>query len=104
MSLQGAHIRPEAARLFPKEWATPPVSPEISSWLEWVWRAWQRLTLDRPLYGGGMGPAIPGRIPWQTVRDWAVHHGQDALFLDKAVIAMDGVYLEWTLAQLKKSP
>ena len=77
-------------------------APEISNWLEWVWRAWHRLSLDRPYYGGGMGPSIPGRISWQSVAAWAKHHGQDAGFLDKAVVAMDTVYLDWSVERMKK--
>jgi hypothetical protein len=78
-----------------------PAAPEINNWLEWVWRAWHRLSLDRPLYGGGMGPPIPGRIPWQSVAAWAAHHGQDAWVLDKAVVAMDTVFLEWSAERMK---
>ncbi len=100
VSLQGSHISPEAARLFPKDWVQP-VAPEISDWLIWVWRAWQRLTLDRPMHGGGLGAVMPGRIPWQSVRDWAEQHGQDLAFLDQAVVAMDTVFLEWSAERMK---
>lgn len=68
--------------------------------LQWIWRAWHRLTLDRPWWPGGMGPAVPGRIPWGLVQDWATGHAltfDATLFLDRCLIAMDTVFLEyWT--------
>lgn len=78
-----------------------PPSPEINNWLEWIWRAWHRLSLDRPIYGGGMGAPIPGRIPWHAVAEWAAFHDQDVVLLDKAVVAMDTVWLEWNAERMK---
>lgn len=49
-----------------------------------------------------MGAVVPGRIPWRAVAEWADYHDQDAAFLDKAVQAMDDVYLAWCEARRKK--
>lgn len=68
----------------------------IPDHLAWIWRAWHRLHLDRPWWGGGMGPVVPGRIPWATVRDWAAFHdlsGDDMLLLDTCIRALDGEFL-----------
>jgi hypothetical protein len=74
--------------------------------LEWIWKAWQRLRHDRPLYGGGMGPAVPGRIPWTVVRAWGQYHrlrrGEFEM-LDLCFAVLDGVYIAWYLAEQKKS-
>lgn len=48
-----------------------------------------------------MGSPIPGRISWESVAAWAAHHGQDVGFLDKAVVAMDTVFLEWSAERMK---
>ena len=45
-----------------------------------------------------MGPAMPGGIPWASVRDWCEFHdlpGQDVPFLDTCCAAMDIEYMEW---------
>lgn len=73
----------------------------VHEWLLWAWRAWHRLSFDRPVYIGGLGGALPGRISWRMVVDWAEYHDQDAEFLDAAVIEMDNVYLEWAAEKLK---
>lgn len=73
-------------------------APEVDAATNWIWRAWQRLHDDRPHYGGGMGPSVPGRIPWTTIMAWARHHnlqdGETAM-LDACLVAMDAAYLEW---------
>jgi hypothetical protein len=77
----------------------------VPDWLLWVWRAWHRLNLDRPMRGGGFGPMMPGRIPWTTVRDWCEFHDYSAdemAFLDHCLREMDSVFLEWHAAQLKR--
>jgi hypothetical protein len=68
-------------------------------WL-WIWRAWHRLCDDRPHYAGGMGPPIPGNIPWSIVRLWASEHkmseGEFAM-LDTCIQRMDSAYRDWWL-------
>ena len=84
----------------------PPPTPEVEEWVMWVWSAWQRLSQDRPWRGGGMGPMIPGQIPWQSVRDWCHHRGRsadDVDFADQCIQAMDGVYINWYIEKLPKS-
>jgi hypothetical protein len=54
------------------------------------------MSLDRPFMAGGMGPMIPGRIPWRSVRDWAEYHDYtaDAFdFLDFCIREMDNEFL-----------
>lgn len=80
-------------------------APTIDPSLEWIWRAWQRLHPDRPHYGGGMGPSVPGRIPWSTVRLWCKHHGLrkgEMNMLDLCFGALDGQYLEWWQSKQKR--
>lgn len=69
----------------------------------WVWRAWHRLSLDRPVYGGGMGAMIQGRIPWQLVMAYADRHNHDAVFLDQAVVQMDSAFLAWSAERMKQA-
>jgi hypothetical protein len=75
----------------------PPASP-VDRRFVWIWRAWHRLHYDRPYHGGGMGPAVPGRIAWMTLRVWADCHklsdGEFAL-LDACMETMDGVFIQW---------
>jgi hypothetical protein len=80
----------------------PPVDPT----LEWIWRAWHRLSDDRPRFGGGMGPPVPGRIPWLTVRLWCRHHDLtkgEMDMLDVCFAAMDAVYIDWWSAAQKEA-
>jgi hypothetical protein len=75
-----------------------PPAPFIEPAFHWIWRAWHRLHPDRPYYGGGMGPMVPGAIPWGLVRTWAEHHHLtrgEYLMLDRVVQAMDSEYLTW---------
>jgi hypothetical protein len=61
----------------------------------WVWRAFMRLSADRPWLGGGMDAPVPGRIPWAVVRAWADAHGmtnEEAEHLDRYLVPMDEVY------------
>jgi hypothetical protein len=78
--------------------ADMPPAPFIEPEFIWLWRAWHRLHPDRPYHGGGMGPAVPGAIPWKLVRLWAKHHnlsrGEHAM-LDRAIQALDAEYLAW---------
>jgi hypothetical protein len=72
----------------------------------WVWRAWHRLHPDRPQYGGGFGPAVPGDIPWWQLAAWAEHHGMTSgefAILDLSVRAMDRVYRAWWVTHQKKT-
>jgi hypothetical protein len=89
----------ELEAAMPEGWHVP--RPDLDPAFAWVWRAWWRLNRDRPWLGGGMGPMSPGRIPWQSVMDWADRHGQDAEFLDACVVGMDDTYLEFHAAQQK---
>ncbi len=80
-----------------------PPKPAIRADLLWVWRTWNRLSADRPWIAGGMGPPVPGRIPWALVRRWAKTHRlswNEFLFLDRGLGAMDEFYLEhWRISQ-----
>lgn len=67
---------------------------DVPGWLMAPWRAWHRLTDDRPWLGGGMAAPIPGRIPWTAVARWAEVHGLDLEFLDHCIAAMDGEFLD----------
>lgn len=74
-----------------------PPAPHVPMWLAWVWRAWHRLAADRQWVAGGMGPPVPGRIPWSVVQMWVVAHGMnrdEATFLDRCLGKMDEVFLE----------
>jgi len=82
--------------------------PQVHDWLVWVWRCWNRLAHDRPWLGGGMGPAVPGRIPYIAIRRWAKDHGikpgsPDHLFLDTLVQELDEEYVGWQLSMLDTS-
>jgi len=77
---------------------------EVPAHLNWVWRAWNRLSLDRPFAGGGLGPAVPLRIPWRDVVLWCDTHGystEDLWFLEKCFHKLDGIYLEWWKEKMK---
>jgi hypothetical protein len=72
--------------------------PVVDSTLDWIWRAWHRLSDDRPYHGGGMGPAVPGRIPWTVVLAWSRHHRLsrgEMTMLDIGFAAMDATYIDW---------
>lgn len=80
--------------------------PVLDPTLLWIWRAWHRLTDDRPYHGGGMGPAVPGRIPWSLVHLWAQHHQLERgamAMLDACFAELDTVYLTWWVAQQPKA-
>lgn len=69
-----------------------------------AWRAWWRLHEDRPWYGGGFGPMIPGRIPFAAVRDWCAFRnvpGPEVDVLDRLFRAMDEAFFEHHRAQQK---
>jgi hypothetical protein len=73
----------------------------------WLWRAWHRLHPDRPQYGGGMGPSVPGDIPWIVARKWARHHRMsrgEFNMLDRVFQAMDREYREWWMARNATPP
>ena len=78
---------------------------DVPDWLEWVWRAWHRLSADRPWRGGGFGPSLPGAIPWGMIRDWCDHHGygpDELAFMDGCFREMDAVHREWLDKQRPK--
>lgn len=71
--------------------------PEVPPHLIWIWRCYQRLSADRPWHGGGLGPAIPGAIPWVCVAKWIEFHNYndaEAQMLDHCVREMDTVYIQ----------
>lgn len=73
-------------------------TPDIPDHLLDVWRAWHRLDMDRPWYGGGMGPMIPGRIPWKNIADWCQFHGhshEQRELLDACFAEMDIAYISF---------
>jgi hypothetical protein len=81
--------------------------PDVPEWLEWVWRAWHRLNLDRPYFGGGMGPMVPGRIAWRDVVTWCEFHdlpGEAVGFLDRCIVAMDTEFVGFQAAKAAKKP
>jgi hypothetical protein len=75
-----------------------PPAPFIEPEFGWIWRAWHRLHPDRPQWAGGMGPTVPGAIPWTVVRLWADYHrlsrGEFDM-LDRVIQAMDAEYMAW---------
>lgn len=77
-----------------------PPKAEIDPEYHWIWRCWRRLGADRPQYGGGLGPSVPGDIPWSLVRLWAEHHEMSRAqfnFLDHCIQAMDRTYRAWVV-------
>lgn len=69
----------------------------------WIWRAWHRLSPERHWQGGGMGPDMPGDIPWTAVMRWADRHGLDgaaADMLDHCIGEMDRVFVKWWAARV----
>ena len=87
-----------------------PVDP-LPEW-QWIWRAWHRLSAERPHVTQGfsvpMGGTViegrPGVIPWSAVQRWAEHHGltwAEMALLDRVLLAMDGVYVRHWAAQFK---
>jgi len=64
----------------------------------WIWRAWHRLSPDRPFIGGGMGPPVPGNIPWWQIKLWAEDHDMTRSqfrMLDICIRRMDETYRQW---------
>ncbi len=75
-----------------------PKAPALAPELIWIWRCWQRLNIDRPWLGGGLGPSVPARITWKMTLDWANHLGYNAeelRFLDMCIMKLDETYLEY---------
>jgi hypothetical protein len=81
----------------------PPEEPEpLRPELLWLWRAWHRLDGDRPWRPGGMGPSLPGRIPWSVTHAFAAAHGltvEDREMLEHCIGAMDTVLLDHLAAE-----
>lgn len=78
------------------------MAPELEPWVLWVWRAWHRLSDDRPWIGGGMAAPTPGRIPWATVMEWADRHGygqEAANVLDRLIGEMEAEYQDWNASR-----
>ena len=96
IELKWSGIRQQFTGLMPEEDLPP--APNVNPRYRWIWRAWHRLSLDRPYYGGGMGPPVPGNIPWWQLKLWAQHHGltrSQFTMLDICVRKMDEVYRTW---------
>lgn len=73
-----------------------PPSPDVRPDLAWVWRAWWRLHRDRPWFGGGLGRAAPGSIPFRDVVQWCQANGHPRKvwgFVDRCFQAMDREFL-----------
>ncbi len=59
------------------------------------------------MHGGGMGPSIPGNIPWTALRDWAAFHNLsrgEFHLLDLLIQSMDAEHRTWWIAQLPPPP
>lgn len=72
---------------------------------EWLWRAWNRLSQDRPWIAGGLAAPVPGRIPWSTVADWCERQGytdDERDFMDAVLEQLDADYLGWWRAQAEQ--
>lgn len=79
----------------------------LPAWLDWIWRAWWRLTDDRQWRSGGMGPSQPCRIPWSVVAAWCDRHGygpEDEELLEAGLRAMDDEWLAWWSEQQRQRP
>lgn len=78
--------------------APAPATP-VAEWLGRIWDAWWTLHPDRPMAAGGMGPPVPGRIPFRDMVLWCDRHGFDDLdLLRRCFTAMDQVYLDhWAI-------
>lgn len=72
----------------------------------WLWRAWSRLSEERPWFGGGMGPAAPGAIPWRALREWAEEYRltvEEFDLLDEVVMVLDAQYRKHATQQAVKA-
>lgn len=101
MAEEEADAAPLAAALAPQA-----AEPELPAWVHWIWRAWWRLSDERPWIAGGMGPSRPGRIPWTAVAAWcaARGYGEDQEDqLEAGLAAMDEEYLSWQAEQARKA-
>jgi hypothetical protein len=70
------------------------IKPEF----QWIWRAWRRLSADRPFIAGGMGPSVPGAIPWAVAIEWARYHGlsrDEFDLMDHCLGRLDETYRQW---------
>jgi len=86
--------------------ADRPQPPELEPWAAWVWRAWNRLTADRPMHqvtvplplGKVAYQLRPGRIPYTSIEAYARRRGiagDDFDMLDRLMGEMDDEYLSW---------
>lgn len=69
----------------------------------WVWRAWNVLHHERPLYVG-LGGAVPGRIPWTAAAAWCEFEGRtaaDVEFLWRCFDAMEETFMRVRAEQAK---
>jgi hypothetical protein len=83
-----------------------PPAAEVLPEFQWIWRAWRRLSSDRPNHGGGFGPSVPGDIPWSLLLKWAEHHEMtkaEFYLLDRCCQAMDREYRAWTMEQAQRT-
>lgn len=57
--------------------------------------------------GGTIITPFPCRIPWRAVRDWCEASGygpERSDFLDRCLMAMDGVFVAWVTEVQKQKP
>lgn len=73
--------------------------PKVDLASQWIWRAWWRLSDDRTMHPGGLGPSVPGRIPWTVVRAYCGHYGMtdgEMALMERCFADLDRVYLlDW---------
>jgi hypothetical protein len=81
-----------------------PEKPKVEPGFSWLWRAWVRLSRDRPRFGGGFSAPVPGYIPWLSVMQWAEKNGlddDDANLLDDVMNALSDFDLRWFVEHQK---
>lgn len=74
--------------------------------LQWIWRAYHRLSASRTWLGGGMGAAIPAPIAFEAVLQWGEYHDYTSAMidlLDACTVAMDVEYCKYMQEQARKN-
>ena len=80
--------------------------PALPDHLHWIWRAWWRLSDDRPWSGGEMAAPMPRRIPWTAVNAWCLRRGYDddqEDALEAGLAALDDEYLAWHAEERRRA-
>ncbi|PWC89840.1 hypothetical protein TSH100_04170 [Azospirillum sp. TSH100] len=96
-----AEEEPDAAEMVADLLAEEGEAVDPLPWTRWAWRAWHALADDRQWRAGGMGPAMPGNIPWSVARIYAADHGLHFPTLFRLLRAMDAVHAEWWTDKVK---